>query len=288
MRVRVPARVPGLAAIGLFLAAASAAEAQTFGDRLCYGYFYTDRWGHDVLHAGPYYLTVTPNAAAALRKHAGKPLEVEIARIISLPDKRLAIDGLKGVKAVEPAPPLTLTLAIVSVSRTLAQGEGVTLRMTVRNDAGKPVDVRHGSLALVVVTDSPFENEAIGYRDAEGAAYWYYRNQDVACRRVLVPLRADKVLSPKAVGTRAKPQASGKTGAAAPGGAAGDRLALRLNPGESYEDTLVIGQELLPDEYEVFLCIAAGNHTFLPGPMSERLGFEVSPVKPGGTEARPQ
>ncbi|MFT5469279.1 MAG: hypothetical protein ACI8UO_004397 [Verrucomicrobiales bacterium] len=54
---------------------------------------------------------------------------------------------------------------------------------------------------------------------------------------------------------------------------AGERILLA--PDGSYEAEITVGQELLPDDYEVFFYLATGNLSSLPGPMSARLSFDV-------------
>jgi hypothetical protein len=58
----------------------------------------------------------------------------------------------------------------------------------------------------------------------------------------------------------------------------GFRGPIIIEPQGRFEADYVTGKELLPDDYEVFFYLTSGNLSSVPGPMSDRLSFDV--VKP--------
>ena len=71
--------------VAVLSAVSSSVQAERVGPGTYRGYYDETRWGDRVLHLGPYHSFVTESAAKALIKHKGKPLEVEVLELSSVP-----------------------------------------------------------------------------------------------------------------------------------------------------------------------------------------------------------
>ena len=240
------------------------------------GYYTVDRWGHKVFHTGPYHWFVSDEAAKALEKYKGKPIEITVAEFGPGLKDDPTIAGIK--KLAVKGEYTGLILSIATDSAKVVKGEGLKLRLTIENRSDKNVAFHPGILELALVTDSPFSNKDIGYKHPDNISYWYFQAaqmpQDakkggvvrVACHPVELGLTAKDIIS-KGLVIR-KPDDERK------------RDFVEFQPGGKLEIERTIGKELLPDDYEVFLYLDTGNFSHVAGPMSERLPFDVIENKP--------
>jgi hypothetical protein len=247
-------------------------RAEILGRGPYHGYFTVTRWGHKVLHLGPYHLFVSDSAAHGLEEHRGKPLEVEVSKL-SQPINPGAglIDGI--AKVSEKGVARGLILSVELTSKKAVQGKGIVLTLSLQNDSGKAITIWPGTLAIALVTDSPFSNRDIGYKDPDDCAYWYYsyayhslekgkKPMRVACRRIMLPWTAeDLVTQGKGIRVADKDRAF--------------RGPIEIDSEGRFESEYVVGKELLPDDYEVFFYLTSGNFSSVPGPMSNRLPFDI-------------
>ena len=187
------------------LAAALRVQAEILGPGTYHGYFTVTRWGHKVFHLGPYHLFVSDSAAKVLKKHRGKPLELKVSKL-SQPINPGAglVDGIAELSEKGVARGLILS-AILKSEKPL-QAEGILLNLSLRNDSEKAITIWPSTLAIALVTDSPFSNKDIGYKDPDGRAYWYDSYTDhlfqkgkkprrIACRRIILPWAGKDLVS---------------------------------------------------------------------------------------------
>ena len=266
------------------LAAALTVQAGEMGPGTYHGYFTETRWGHKVFHLGPYHLFVSDSAAQVLEKHRAKPLELKVSRL-SQPINPGAglVEGIADVSEKGVARGLILSAKLKS-DRPL-QGEGIRLSLSLRNDSEEAITLWPGTLAIAFVTDSPFSSEDIGYKDPDDGAYWYYSHTyrsfeegrkplRIACRRIILPWTAkDFVSQGHNIRVADKDRAY--------------RGPVVIEPKGRFEAEYVAGKELLPDDYEVFCYLASGNFSSVPGPMSDRLSFDVVERKQDAKTAEP-
>lgn len=247
-------------------------RAEPLGPGTYHGYFDVTRWGDKVLHLGPYHLNVSDRAAQELEKHRSKPLRLKMSKIsqnIKSGGTIQEIDEVS-VDGIDDG----LVLSVKLGSRKCSQGEGVTLHLTLRNVSENPITFSSGSLAVVLVTNSPFANKDFGYKDPNDCAFWHYQYGNVACRQIALPWEGKLM-----VGKGKKIHVA-------------DRHPifhdlLMIEPSGEFSDDFVVGKELLPDDYEVFFYMATGNPSSIPGPMSSRVGFDVLPKKKEKGTAQP-
>ncbi len=246
--------------------------SEMLGPGTYHGYFNVTRWGQKVLHLGPYHLFVSDDAARVLEEYHGQPLQVEVSKL-SQPINPGAglIQDIEKVSVNGTAQGLVLSAA--AESRIVPKGEGVALHLRLTNSSKEPITIHPGTLAIVLVTDSPFSNEDIGYKDPNDAAYWYHHDVyhsfekgkeplRIACRKVMLPWTA-KDLVERGHKIRLADEDRGFDGPVV------------VEPEGTFEADYVAGKELLPDDYEVFFYITSGNLSSIPGPMSERIPFDV-------------
>jgi len=237
-----------------------------------YGYYGGDRWGRKVFYNGPGSLFVGDEAARTLEPYAGRPLEIEVTEL-SQPMNPGAglIVKVREVSVVEESERLALTIR--AGKERVLPGEGVSLELGMENRSAELFTFMPGVLSVVLVTDSPFQNSDIGYQDPEDRAYWYYQETylpltsggaptRVACRDLALPWSGEYLVS-KGKGIRPADENRGTRGP------------LVVEPGGRFEDTFVVGKELLPDDYEVFFSLSSGSLSSIPGPMSPRVWFDV-------------
>ncbi len=264
-----------LVLLAALLVAVLNVQAEELGPGTYHGYSAVTRWGHRVLHLGPYHLFVSDSAAQVLEKHRGKPLEVEVSKL-SQPMNPGAglVDGI--AKVSERGAATGLVLSAKLNSEEPIQGEGILLTLSLRNDSEDAVTIWPGTLAIALVTDSPFSNKDIGYKDPDDCAYWYYSYayhaleqgktpMRIACHRIILPWTAQDLVT-RGQGIRVAEKDRGFNGPIA------------IEPKGHFRAEYLVGKELLPDDYELFFYIESGNLSSVAGPMSERLAFDV--VKP--------
>ena len=256
-----------------------AALAEEIGPGEYQGYFTTDRWGRAVFHTGPYHLFVSDAAAAQLKGLTGTPLKLDVTDVDQPQNPGGACIERVGKVTKLPAPPLVLKAT--AKEQKVEAGRGVALELVVSNQSDRPLEVSPEQLALVLVTDSPFPNSAIGYEDPHDRAFWYYRYAyrdaargegkapvlQIACREVIPPWEPD-VYARDGKGVRVGPE---KPTHQDPG----TYRPVILAPRGSFSFEYTVGTELPPGEYEVFLCNRGGNLSDVPGAVSERVAFDV-------------
>ena len=207
-----------------------------------------------------------------------KPLEIDVTKI-SQPRNPGAglIEEVGKVTEKGVASGLTLTAALKSSK--VRQGEGVRLTLGFENKSDTSIIIRANQLAVVLVTNSPFSNSDIDYKDPDDRSYWYYSYSygfskadaerfGIACREI-TPSWTAKELVERGNGVRLANSNDDET----------SRIV--ITPGGKLSSGFVTGERLLPDDYEVFFYLKSGNLSYAPGPVSKRLPFDVvkSPEK---------
>ena len=243
------------------------------------GYYVTDRWGRRVFHAGPRHFFLSEAAAAQLKEHAGVPLKLAVEEMNQ--PKNPGGARIEKVRKVTKLPAPRLGLDAIAKAESVVREAGVELTLVVRNASDAKVELGPGRLALVLVTDSPFPNSAIGYKDPDDRAYWYYSYDfaeidkqgkggrvRVACRDVPLPWTPED-FARKGKGVSVGPQ---KPTDKDPG----TYRPLVLDPGGWFQFDATAGAELLPGKYEVFLYERSGHRSHEPGTISRRVKFDVA------------
>jgi len=271
----------------LFLAGLTSAlsvQAEVLGSGTYHGYFTVTRWGHKVFHLGPYHLFVSDAAGKVLEKHIGKPLELKVSKV-SQPINPGAGRVEEIADACEKGVARGLILSAKLKSKSVPQGQGILLHLSLHNDSEESITIWPGTLAIVLVSDSPFSNKDIGYKDPDGRAYWYYsysyhpftfgeKPMTIACREIILPWTAkDLVIHGHNIRVADEDR--------------GFRGPIVIDAKGKFEADYVAGKELLPDDYEVFFYITSGNLSSVPGPMSDRLPFDVIESKQHAKSAEP-
>jgi hypothetical protein len=268
-------QVLGMFLLFAILAATLSVQAGMLGPGTYDGYFNVTRWGNKVFHLGPYHFFVSDSAAQRLEKYRGIPLRLKVSKI-SQPMNPGAgmIQDFEEVTTYDVASGLTLS-ATLKNDKPL-QGEGIQLTLSLRNDSEEPITIMPGTLAIALVTDSPFSNEDIGYKDPNDCAYWYYshwyhsfeegkEHLRIACRPITLPWSGQDLVS-KGHNIHVADKNRGFDGP------------IIIEPQGSFQADYNAGKELLPDDYEVFFYHILGDRTSFPGrklAMSERLPFDV-------------
>jgi len=250
--------------------------AEELGPGVYFGYFNVDRWGQKVFHNGPYHMFVSNEVAKQLQTHTGKPLKLDVWKVHQPVNPGGGI--VQGISSISATKHQGLVLDAASKSARRRQGKGLPVRLTVRNTSTENITLRPRDFGFVLVTNSPFSNDAIGYRDPEGRAYWYYQTSVVSLRGKRPPLRAAcrQVLLPWTPQNYAASGQDVAVGRKTPTHHhPGVYFPLHIKPGGKFETTVVVGRELLPGEYEVFFYQPSGNFSHAAGPMSKRIAFEV-------------
>jgi hypothetical protein len=169
-----------------------------------------------------------------------------------------------------------LVLSAQLKSKAVVQGQGILLQLSLRNDTEEAITIWPGTLAIVLVTDSPFASKDIGYKDPEDDAYWYHDEQyyvfeegkvrlrkRIACRQIMLPWTGKDLVS-RGHKIHVADEQQGFGGPVV------------IEPKGKFEADYVAGKELLPDDYEVFFCLTTScGFSEVPGPMSDRLPFDV-------------
>lgn len=271
------------------------ARAGYIGPGTYYGYVAVDRWKQDVFHTGPYHLFMSDEVARDLAQYRGKPLELNVTQVDQPMNPGGAMIRQIGKVAVKPGEP-GLVLSLKPVSQKVEKGKGISVKASLRNESDRDIEIRTQSLALVLVTNKPFPNSAIGYKDPGGRAYWYYGSSyqsyekrppherlvlrpfsrkiappdtweyrfvshRVACREI-APWSGRQLIEQ---GEKIKPS---KRGLMVNG-------SVVIEPKGQFETTVTVGKELLAGEYEIFFHVNKGNLSYGPGPMSKRIPFDV-------------
>ncbi len=166
---------------------------------------------------------------------------------------------------------MNLEIKIETKNRNTVKGKGLELMISLQNQSHGEVSVWPGALLVVLATNRPFDNRDIGYVSPDGMSYWPHqsdmqdfrtrpiRTLSVACREDKLPWTA-KQMVPRGKNLRTQREWDKY----------GDDVVV-FAPGGKFEDHLVVGQQLLTGEYEVFVYLGLG----FPCPISNRLPFDV-------------
>lgn len=265
-------RILLLLSVAVVLIAGRQTHCELLGPGTYHGYFDVTRWAHKVFHLGPYHLFVSDQAAQMLEKHRGKPLELKVSKL-----SQPANPGAGRIEEIERISvkgfARGLILSAKADPRQVPQGKGISLHLSLMNKSDEAITMWPRTLAVALVTDSPFSNKDIGYKDPDGCAYWYYhygyhrlgegqKSLEVACHRIILPWKAEDLVG-KGHNIHVADKHRGYSGPVV------------IEPGGRFEADYVAGKELLPDDYEVFFYLSTGNLSSVPGPMSERIAFDV-------------
>ncbi len=233
------------------------------------GYFFVDRWGQAVLNHGSHYTFVSETMAARLRKHKGVPIKLNVTKILQPMNPGAGMITEAEDPLIEKSPLMNLKIRIEAKNTSVVQGRGIKLTVSCKNASQEQISVWPGALRVFLVTNRPFPNKAIGYKDPKDMAYWYYqyvyhdfthrRKLTVASRGDRIPWSAKEMATHgKNLTTKREPEKYGDS-------------VLVFGSGAEFRGKLVIGKKLLPREYEVFIYL---NSEF-PCPMSNRIAFDV-------------
>lgn len=262
----------------VFFSLAVNARAEIIAPGTYRGYFTTTRWDQAVFHTGPYHLFVADSARKSVDKLRHKPLEIDVTKISQPMNPGAGLIEEIG-KVTEKGVASGLKLTATLRSSKVRQGEGIRLTLGFENKSDKSIIVRANQLAVVLVTNSPFSNSDIDYKDPDDRSYWYYsysyraavinaERLRIACREV-TPLWTAKEFVERGSGIHLANANGDVTGR------------IVISPDGKLSSDFVTGQRLLPDDYEVFFYLKSGNLSYAPGPVSKRLPFDVvkSPEK---------
>ena len=256
----------------LSLIAVFSVNAEVIGPGEYNGYFNVTRWGYKVFHLGPYYLFVSDAAAKSLKNYLGKPLKIKVKKL-SQPFNPGAglIEEIASISEEGTARGLILSASLKS--NKVVQGQGIQLHLSLFNNSKEPITIRPNTLAIVLITDSPFSNKSIGYKDPDNYGYWKYsyfygafekknKQKRIACRQIILPWKREYLVN-QGQNIHIENKRRGFLGA------------IVIEPQGKFEAEYATGKELLPDDYEVFFYLRTGNLSAIPGPMSDCLSFDV-------------
>lgn len=100
------------------------------------------------------------------------------------------------------------------------------------------------------------------------------KSMHISCRRIILPWTGENLVS-QGHNIRVADKDRGFRGPVV------------IEPKGRFEAEYVAGKELLPDDYEVFFYLTSGNLSSVPGPMSDRLSFDVVERKQEARTAEP-
>lgn len=254
--------------------------AEIIGHGVYHGYYVIDRWGQKVFHIGPYHLFLSKQAGKKLEKYSGKPLEIKVSKVSQPvnPGGALITEienvSIKGIN-------MGLIISVMVESNKIKKGKGLRLHLDLRNDSKEEITIHPGTLAIVLVTKTPFSNKDIGYNDPDDISYWRYQDRyylpitaptslfQVACHEILLPWPVQEFISR---GRKVKIDSQTKVYI---GKNKSYYFPIIIEPDGNFEIYTTVGEELLVGEYEVFFYIMSGNLSYIPGPMSKRISFDV-------------
>jgi hypothetical protein len=255
------------------------------------GYLIEDRWGRDLFHNGPQHLFVSEDVAWQLRKKRNKPLRLEVSKMYQPMNPGTGmIQGVESVSICEPVP-RGLWLSIKPELEHIRRGEGLRVELTLRNTSDTTIRVFGENLGVALVAKARTSNAEMGYRDPDDRAYWYYTSDYLSFeKKPLLTRLADRFLR------RAPPPAPFTVDMVAchvvrpwsyredhrrdmavvpPAPAPPRAVRIDLQPKGRLSRTIRLGKKLLPGEYEVVFFAWTESWHDTPGPMSERIPFDV-------------
>ncbi|MCH7726372.1 MAG: hypothetical protein IH991_07840 [Planctomycetes bacterium] len=233
------------------------------------GYYFVDRWGQKVLNRGTSYTLVSERVASEFEKYARKPIEVNVTKILQPmnPGAGMIVEA-NSIK-VHENPLMSLIVKIRAKGTRVTEGHGLRLTVSIKNQSEHDITVWPGAVQVILVTNRPFSNKAIGYPG--DLAYWCHQHSyhglsdgqrlKVACRAERTPWSGGYIArkGTKLRTTREPLKYVGSSVVFASGG--------------EFQHELVIGKQLLAREYEVFIHVDSR----FPSPMSNRIAFDVVP-----------
>lgn len=246
-------------------------HADGLGPGPYHGYVAKDRWGRHVFHTGPYHLFIADGPARELAKFEGRPIRLNVTKMWQEVNPGGAV--IEAIGEVVPSTPALIYEAVV-VENRVRSGEGIELRLTVRNRSKKLVELKPWDLAVATVTNSL--PTVPGWRDPDGRAYWYYGDGvsprhdrttfwKIGCHVTEVAWNPERFVAGGEnvqVGNR-QPSINGS-----------DRPII-LEPGGFVTFEMNFGEELPPGEYEALFYQPTGNFSSPAGPSSARIPFDI-------------
>ena len=265
-----------LALLMMILGCQTPSLAAILGPGTYEGQFTTDRWGQQVLHNGVSDLFLSDKVAQQLKVYEGKLLKVEVKKMYQPMNPGGGIIESIGNVVVkkETATSLKINIKTAKVKR----GQGATLHLALQNVSKKQIEITPWELTLSIVTNKPFSNSDIGYKDPQDRAYWYYGSSviskgkpdswpRIAYREILLPWHPQQYAA-QSLGVTVGPQTPTFKDP-------GTYNPLLIKPNGKLEFDITVGQELLPREYEVFFYLKSDSSDQQQGLISNRVEFDV-------------
>lgn len=222
--------------------------SEMLGPGAYHGYVRQDRWGQKILQQGPYALFLSDPVFEELRSKIGQPLAVRVSRI----DSRIEEISSGDVQPLEHGVELELR-----ADRTrITAGQGIVLTVIVRNASDPKLRWPIESLRLVFTrSSSPYAEE-----EAAGKTLWPYRSGYTRMFQNLGFLAAREVpLEWDDTEFRSNDRCDPK----------------RIPFGWVVEQETIVGTDLSPGEYEVFVYWKTDNFSYASGAMSDTVNFDV-------------
>jgi hypothetical protein len=222
--------------------------SEMLGPGAYHGYVRQDRWGQKVLQQGPYTLFLSDPAFEELRSKIGQPLAVRVSRV----DSRIEEISSADLQSLEHGVELELRADRAQVTA----GQGIVLTVIVRNASDSKLRWPVESLWLVFTrSSSPYAEE-----ERAGKTLWPYRSGYLRLFQNLGFLAACEVpLKWDDTELRSNDRCDPK----------------RIPLGWVVEQETIVGTDLSPGEYEVFVYWKNGNFSYTSGAMSNTVDFDV-------------
>jgi|GEM_PF-5539278 len=225
--------------------------AEMIGQGDYQGYFAKDRWGRKIFYNDHSVLFLSDKVASKLSPYGGKPLQVKVTEMDQPrnPGGAMMMEVVGSVRVL----PTPVSLGLEPECARVTQGEGLELHITLRNDQARAVEVRHGTVEVALMTDSPGAKAPREFHDPEDRAFWYYQetywrldktppismSNSLSYGFRLIPIEPP-VLSKN---TRQIPSGTTRTGL---------EDILTLDPKKGCEGDVVVGKELTPGKYSAY------------------------------------
>jgi hypothetical protein len=263
----------------LLVLSARPLRAEMLGPGTYHGYAAIDRWGQNVFHTGPYHLFLNEEAAAELKPYRGQRLTLKVTGLWQPMNPGAGLIAEVGSVAVDDSPEVTLTVR--PEGRKAVQGHGFAFLLRVENQSPDPVTLHPGILGACLVSHDGYPGKDIGYRAAHERAYWYHSTRlvntlvlqgdlasrtegQVSCRQIVLATTAEELCRRGESIAPTDPE----RGLGGP---------VTVAPGGSFEKRVVLGEELLPGQYQLFAFLVTNNFGYRARAMSDRVDFDVVP-----------